>query len=74
MPAPIVSIFPTTMPGWPRNEGIKIAINTDAHSTSELDVMIAGVNQARRGCGSHTEYEQTRLHGDCVRRQAPNFQ
>ncbi|HET6883609.1 MAG TPA: hypothetical protein VFI31_25880 [Pirellulales bacterium] len=32
-----------------KERGIKIAINTDAHSTSELDFMIAGVNQARRG-------------------------
>lgn len=31
-----------------KERGIKIAINTDAHSTSELDFMIAGINQARR--------------------------
>jgi DNA polymerase (family 10) len=29
--------------------GIKIAINTDAHSISELDFITAGINQARRG-------------------------
>jgi DNA polymerase (family 10) len=29
--------------------GIKIAINTDAHSIRELDFITAGVNQARRG-------------------------
>ena len=32
-----------------KERGIKIAINTDAHSTSELDFMAAGINQARRG-------------------------
>jgi DNA polymerase (family 10) len=29
--------------------GIKIAINTDAHSIKELNFMSAGINQARRG-------------------------
>ena len=29
--------------------GVKIAINTDAHSTRELNFMSAGLNQARRG-------------------------
>ena len=28
--------------------GIKIAINTDAHSTAELRFITAGINQARR--------------------------
>jgi DNA polymerase (family X) len=32
-----------------KEAGIKIAINTDAHSTRELEFMAAGVNQARRG-------------------------
>jgi DNA polymerase (family 10) len=32
-----------------KDHGIKIAINTDAHSTEELDFIFAGVNQARRG-------------------------
>ncbi len=32
-----------------KQRGIKIAINTDAHSTSELRFMSAGINQARRG-------------------------
>jgi DNA polymerase (family 10) len=32
-----------------KERGIKIAINTDAHSTSELGFMTAGINQARRG-------------------------
>lgn len=32
-----------------KDRGIKIAINTDAHSTQELDFVAAGINQARRG-------------------------
>jgi DNA polymerase (family X) len=32
-----------------RERGIKIAINTDAHSTRELRFISAGINQARRG-------------------------
>lgn len=32
-----------------RDAGIRIAINTDAHSTEELDFISAGINQARRG-------------------------
>ena len=31
-----------------KNHGIRLAVNTDAHSTSELDFMSSGVNQARR--------------------------
>lgn len=31
-----------------KDSGIKIAINTDAHSIGELDFMSAGINQARR--------------------------
>lgn len=31
-----------------KEAGIKIAINTDAHSLAELDFMSAGINQARR--------------------------
>ena len=31
-----------------KDRGIKIAINTDAHSTAELDFISAGLNQARR--------------------------
>jgi DNA polymerase (family 10) len=29
--------------------GVKIAISTDAHKTSDLDFMRFGINQARRG-------------------------
>jgi DNA polymerase (family 10) len=29
--------------------GVKIAVNTDAHSIEELDFISAGMNQARRG-------------------------
>lgn len=32
-----------------KEAGIKIAVNTDAHSTRELDFIWAGINQARRG-------------------------
>jgi DNA polymerase (family 10) len=32
-----------------KEQGIKIAINTDAHSTRELRFISAGINQARRG-------------------------
>ena len=32
-----------------KEAGIKIAINTDAHSIRELDFISAGINQARRG-------------------------
>ena len=32
-----------------KDEGVKIAINTDAHSIAELDFMQGGVYQARRG-------------------------
>jgi DNA polymerase (family 10) len=32
-----------------KEQGIKIAINTDAHSTRELCFISAGINQARRG-------------------------
>ncbi len=32
-----------------RAHGVKIAVNTDAHSIHELDFMTAGLNQARRG-------------------------
>jgi DNA polymerase (family X) len=32
-----------------KDAGVKIAINTDAHSTRELDFISAGINQARRG-------------------------
>jgi DNA polymerase (family 10) len=32
-----------------KDSGVKIAINTDAHSTRELDFISAGINQARRG-------------------------
>ena len=32
-----------------KDAGIKIAINTDAHSTRELRFISAGINQARRG-------------------------
>lgn len=32
-----------------RHAGIKIAVNTDAHSVSEFDFISAGLNQARRG-------------------------
>jgi DNA polymerase (family 10) len=28
---------------------VQIAVNTDAHSISELDFITAGINQARRG-------------------------
>ena len=31
-----------------KDAGIKIAINTDAHSVHELDFIAAGINQARR--------------------------
>ncbi len=31
-----------------KDEGVKIAINTDAHSIEELDNMVAGITQARR--------------------------
>jgi DNA polymerase (family 10) len=29
-------------------QGVKIAVNTDAHSVAELEFMAAGINQARR--------------------------
>ena len=32
-----------------KDRGVKIAVNTDAHSTRELDFISAGINQARRG-------------------------
>jgi DNA polymerase (family 10) len=32
-----------------KNIGVKIAVNTDAHSISELRFIAAGINQARRG-------------------------
>jgi len=32
-----------------KDKGVKIAINTDAHSIAELDFMAGGVDQARRG-------------------------
>jgi DNA polymerase (family 10) len=32
-----------------KDVGIKLAVNTDAHSTRELDFISAGLNQARRG-------------------------
>jgi DNA polymerase (family 10) len=32
-----------------RDMGLKLAINTDAHSVAELDYMRFGVGQARRG-------------------------
>jgi DNA polymerase (family 10) len=32
-----------------KNAGVKIAINTDAHSVAELRFITAGLNQARRG-------------------------
>ena len=32
-----------------KDAGVMIAVNTDAHSTHELDFIIAGINQARRG-------------------------
>jgi DNA polymerase (family 10) len=32
-----------------KEAGVKIAINTDAHSISELNFISAGLNQARRG-------------------------
>jgi len=32
-----------------KDAGVKIAVNTDAHSVSELDFISAGINQARRG-------------------------
>jgi len=32
-----------------KEKGIKVAVNTDAHSVYELDFMSAGINQARRG-------------------------
>jgi DNA polymerase (family 10) len=31
-----------------KDQGVKIAVNTDAHSISELDFIAAGINQARR--------------------------
>ena len=34
--------------GRAKDLGIKIAINTDAHSIKELNFMSAGINQARR--------------------------
>jgi DNA polymerase (family 10) len=32
-----------------KERGVRIAINTDAHSTRELAFISAGINQARRG-------------------------
>ena len=32
-----------------KDAGVRIAVNTDAHSIAELDFMPAGINQARRG-------------------------
>lgn len=31
-----------------KESGLKLAVNTDAHSTRELEFMPAGINQARR--------------------------
>jgi DNA polymerase (family X) len=33
---------------WAKNAGMRLAINTDAHSIEELDFISAGINQARR--------------------------
>ncbi len=37
-----------------------IAVNTDAHSTRELDFILAGINQARRGWLSASDVLNTR--------------
>jgi len=51
--------------------GVKLAINTDAHSIRELDYMSAGLNQARRGWLESDDVLNTRswkeLKGLCCR-------
>lgn len=42
-----------------KNAGVKIAINTDAHSIRELNFISAGINQARRGWLTATDVLNT---------------
>jgi DNA polymerase (family 10) len=43
-----------------REIGLKVAISTDAHSTSSLDFMRFGIDQARRGWLSANDVLNTR--------------
>ncbi len=43
-----------------KEAGVLIAVNTDAHSTRELDFILAGINQARRGWLSASDVLNTR--------------
>jgi DNA polymerase (family 10) len=43
-----------------KDAGITIAVNTDAHSTGELDFISAGINQARRAWLAASDVLNTR--------------
>jgi len=47
-----------------KSHGIQVAINTDAHSTSGMDVMCCGVLQARRGGLGPGDVANTRTWGE----------
>jgi DNA polymerase (family 10) len=43
-----------------KDMGVKVAISTDAHRTTDLDFMRFGLGQARRGCLEATDILNTR--------------